>query len=132
MKLRKIAMCVALSLIFSFIVVGYASLSDTMITRGHAEVDTPEGLFITGISEDKYSGLDVREASFTEYSTTVSTDLSKSSDRTAGSVTYTIEVYNNTKHVYAYRGLYYQTSALDNTYIAQDKNKNPTKKQGLH
>ena len=128
MKLKKIAALIALSLIFSFIVVGYASLSDTMMVRGNAEVNTPKGLFITNITSGTRSGLDVYNASFAEYSTTVTANLSKSSDRTAGSVTYTIRVFNNTEYVYAYRDLYYQDSVYSNSYIVQNKNSNPTNK----
>ena len=99
MKLKTIAICIAFSLIFSFVMVGYASLSDTMITRGNAEVKTPKGLFITNITPPAKapSGLDVYTATFAEYSTTVTVNLSKSADRTGGGVTYTIRVYNNTE-----------------------------------
>ena len=62
-KIQVIALCIALFLVFPFIFVGYAALSDTMLVRGTAEVDTPEGLFITSISTDAYSGLDVYSAS---------------------------------------------------------------------
>lgn len=127
-KIQVIALCITLFLVFPFIFVGYAALSDTMLVRGTAEVETPEGLFITSISRDSYSGLDVYSASFTEYSTTVTANLSKISDRTAGSVTYTVRVLNNTKYEYAYRGLYYQTQSVDNTYIVQNTNTNPTNK----
>ena len=99
-KLRMIAFCVLLSLMFSFIVVGYAALSDTMTVFGNAEVNTPMGLFITQITPGKPSGLDVYTATFIEWSTTVTVNLSKSSDRTAGSITYTIRVFNNTKYEY--------------------------------
>ena len=127
MKLKTIAIYLAFSLIFSFIMVGYASLSDTMITRGNAEVKTPKGLFITNITPGRANGLDVYKASFAEYSTTVTVNLSKSSDRTAGSITYTIRVYNNTEYEYAYRDLYYQSNVLNNSFIVQNPNSNPSK-----
>ena len=45
-KLKVVSMCIALFLMFSFILVGYAALTDTMTMLGTAEVNTPEGLFI--------------------------------------------------------------------------------------
>ena len=126
MLLKKIAIFVAFSLIFSFVVVGYASLSDTMITRGQAEVNTPKGLFITQITPGKASSLDVYTSSFAEYSTTVTVNLSKTSDRTQGSITYTIRVFNNTEYEYAYRDLYYQDTVYDNSYIVQNTSSSPS------
>ena len=127
MMVKKIAFFVAFSLVFSFIVVGYASLSDTMLTRGQAEVNTPKGLFITLITPGKPNSLDVYTASFAEYSTTVTVNLSKTSDRTQGSITYTIRVFNNTEYEYAYRDLYYQDTVYDNSYIVQNTSSSPSK-----
>ena len=127
-KLKIVASCIALSLIFSFLVIGYASLTDTMFVRGTAEVDTPEGLFITAIETGNHPVLDVYSSSFTEYSTTVTANLSKSADRTAGSVTYTVTVLNNTRYEYAYRGLYYQTGVNNNNYISEEPDYNPSNK----
>ena len=58
-KLKIVASCIALSLIFSFLVIGYASLTDTMFVRGTAEVDTPEGLFITAIETGNHPGFTI-------------------------------------------------------------------------
>ena len=123
----KIIICVIFSLMFSFITIGYAALSDTMSVQGSAEINTPEGLFITSITQKSRSGLDVYTASFAEYSTTVTANLSKSADRTAGSVTYVIKVLNNTNYEYAYRDLYYQSTVYNNSYIVQNQTSNPTK-----
>ena len=98
MKSKNVAIFVIFSLMFSLIAFGYAALTDTMGVRGTAEVNTPEGLFVTAITRKSQSGLDVYTSTFAEYSTAVTTNLSKSSDRTAGSVTYVIRVFNNTKH----------------------------------
>ena len=121
MKSKNVAIFVIFSLMFSLIAFGYAALTDTMGVRGTAEVNTPEGLFITSITRKSQSGLDVYTSTFAEYSTAVTTNLSKSSDRTAGSVTYVIRVFNNTKHEYAYRDLYYQTSVYNNSYIVENQ-----------
>lgn len=122
-----ISLCIALSFMFSFITLGYASLTDTLNIVGKAEADTPEGLFITKIvQKGSASRLDVYNASFAEYSTTVTTELSKSTNNNAGSVTYTISVINNTKLEYAYRGLYYQSglTGYNNNYISTSNGNN--------
>jgi len=106
---------------FSFIMVGYAALTDSLSISGTMEADTPKGLFITSVERDgNVSRLDVYNASFAEYSTTVTVGLSKSNNSYAGSVRYKITVLNNTTLEYAYRGLYYQPNAsgYSNSYIS--------------
>ena len=64
--------CVLFSFVFCFLVVGYAKFSDVMLLTGKAEVNTPQGLFITSVvRKGNANRLDVYNASFTEYSTTV-------------------------------------------------------------
>ena len=107
----NVILCIALSFMFLFSTFGYAALTDTLSIRGTASIEMPSGLFITKIErKGSPSGLDIYEADFLDYSTTVDTTLSKSSNRTAGSITYNVTVFNNTKYEYAYRGLYYQSS----------------------
>ncbi|MBO7196352.1 MAG: hypothetical protein J6V80_03365 [Clostridia bacterium] len=107
----NILVSVALSFMFLFMTVGFAALTDNLTITGKVKVDIPSGLFIVDITESKKpSGLDKATYGYIGYSTTIDTTLSKSSDRTAGSVTYTVTVYNNTKYEYAYRGLYYQSN----------------------
>ena len=126
-KKSIVSLCIALSLMFSFLALGYASLTDTLNITGRAEADTPEGLFITSVKlKENPTRLDVYNASFTEYSTTVTTDLSKSTNNNAGSVTYIITVANNTKLEYAYRMLYYQSTltGYNNNYISEQNANN--------
>lgn len=107
----SVILCVALSFMFVFSAIGYSALTDNLGIRGNANVVVPSGLFITNITQkNNPSGLDVYQSDFIDYSTTVDCTLSKSSNRTQGQITYEITVFNNTKHEYAYRGLYYQTS----------------------
>ena len=123
----KIAgLCVAFFFMFSFMLVGFAKYTDILQVTGTMEVDTPEGLFITAIESGTPSRLDVYTASFTEYSTTVTTSLSKTNNNYAGSITYTITVVNNTKYEYAYRGLYYQSdvSGYNNNLIRTSNGNN--------
>lgn len=123
----NVILCVALSFMFLFTTIGYSALTDSLIIQGTAEVEIPSGLFITNIEiSGSASGLDQYDVSFIEYSTTVDTTLSKSADRNAGSVTYTITVLNNTKYEYAYRGLYYQgnLSGYNNNLVSTSNGNN--------
>ena len=116
-KSFKILICLVLSFSFCFLTIGYAALSDSLKITGKAEISIPEGLFITNIQRvGNASNLDKEEVDFVQYSTTVDTTLNRTNSYwrpSAGSVTYSITVFNNTKLEYAYRGLYYQPK-LDN------------------
>ena len=104
-------LCAALSLMICFVSIGYAAVSDSFTIRGEAKIEVPSGLFITKIEKVSQSGLDVNEISYVPYSTTVTCSLSKSSNNTAGQAKYRITVLNNTEQEYAFRKLYYQTTA---------------------
>lgn len=112
----KVTGCIVLSFMICFISLGYASLSDTLLVKGEAEVSIPDGLFITAVEEDvdgvvgKTSNLDTRAAEHLDYTTTVDCTLNRGSSRAVGKVTYKITVLNNTNRTYAYRKLYYQSS----------------------
>lgn len=113
----------ALSLMVSFLSIGYATVTDNLRISGRAEIQIPSGLFITDIKHISSSGLDVSDASYTEYSTTVTCSLSKRNSNQAGSITYEITVLNNTTYEYAYRDLYFQSSLKDfNNDLIQKKN----------
>lgn len=115
-----VIVCAMLSFMLLFITVGYAALTVDLAVKGEVKVHIPSGLFITDISKKSESGLDVRDVSYVKNSTTVECGLSKSSNNTAGSVTYEITVLNNTELEYAYRGLYYQSSleGYHNAYVS--------------
>ena len=122
--------CVALSFMFLFITVGYASFTDTMKLTGEAIAEPPEGLFIIDIVTQGTNDVDHQTVEFLPFTTTVDSTIDKKNSTTSssgggwwpgwgggqttttyeGSVTYQITVLNNTKHEYAYRGLFYQTS----------------------
>ena len=116
-KSLKALVCLALSFAFCFLTVGYAALSDNLTITGKAKISIPEGLFITDIQRvGGTQNLDKESVSFVQYSTTVDTTLNRTNSYwrpSAGSVTYSITVFNNTNLEYAYRGLYYQPR-LDN------------------
>ena len=115
----------ALSLMVSFLSIGYATVTDNLRISGKAEIQIPSGLFITEIKQISSSGLDVSDATYTEYSTTVKCSLSKRSNNQAGSITYEITVLNNTTYEYAYRDLYFQSSLSGyNNDLVQKTNAN--------
>ena len=124
----NVIVCIALSFMFLFISIGYSAYTDQLSIRGDADIRVPEGLFIIDIQTDETSNIDHQTATFTQYTTTVDSIIDKKDDTTttsnsrpgrpgtttttkySGSVTYEITVFNNTKHEYAYRGLFYQKS----------------------
>lgn len=109
-KRMNVIVCVALSFMILFTGVGYSAITGSLHIKGTAKTDVPSGLFITAISTQSTSRIDVNNVEFITYTTTVDSTLSKSSSNRAGTVTYKITVFNNTKYEYAYRGLYYQSS----------------------
>ena len=134
-----IIMTVVMLLMSCFISVGYAAISDRLEMRGSVSVSMPEGLFISGIKVQGTTDVDHQSVSFIPYTTTVESIIDKKNDTTttsggnswwpnwgqttttttyAGTVTYEITVYNNTKYEYAYRGLYYQTSEYNNSKVS--------------
>lgn len=123
--MKNLLIIVALSLMTSFLFIGYATVTDTLRISGKAEIQIPSGLFITDISMVSSSGLDVSNATYTQYSTTVTCSLSKRSNNQAGSITYEITVLNNTTYEYAYRDLYFQSSLSGfNNNLVQKTNAN--------
>ena len=116
----KVSVCLVLSFAFLFTCIGFAAITDHLTVNGFAEISVPSGLFIIDITSNSPSYLDKNEFKHIEYSTTIISNLSKSSSRTAGSVTYQVTVLNNTQYEYAWRGLYYQSSVdgYTNEYIS--------------
>ena len=126
LKQMKIFVSIALSCIFLFTAIGYSALTDNLELAGSVSVQIPEGLFITEIRTLGTNNVDHQSVSFIQYTTTVDSTIDKKDNTTtttsgrpgrpgttttttyAGTVTYEITVYNNTKYEYAYRGLYYQ------------------------
>ncbi len=115
MKTWKIsAICILLTFLCVFTSLGYASISTILEITGSTKVEIPSGLFITYVSPGDSTQIDYNVVDFVDYTTTVDSNISKSSGKwETGEVTYTVIVRNNTKLTYAYRGIYYQTN-LDN------------------
>ncbi|MBO5212715.1 MAG: hypothetical protein J6B60_04155 [Clostridia bacterium] len=109
MKRKTIALlCIALSLIFSVICIGYASLSDNLTIDGSAEVNAQEGVFITDVAEA--SGLTANQYISTTLSSTIVVPANSS-------VTIEITVHNNYDVTYAYNDTLYVTDAYDNNNV---------------
>ena len=100
-----------------FIGIGYATLTDDLKLDGKANVQIPEGLFITSVRTTSTSNTDKNTVSFVEYSTTVNSVVSRKGN-SAGTVVYMITVLNNTNYEYAYRGLYYMNTYGNNSYVS--------------
>lgn len=113
----KSLLCISLSLMCLFTCVGYAALSSTQKVYGTVKNDVPYGLFITQMENKTNTNLDQHTYSFVDYSTTVSSMLSRRG-YSAGSAVYEITVLNNTEYEYAYRGLYYMSSYGNNSYVS--------------
>jgi len=130
-KLTKVLLCTALSFVFCFVLLGYASLTDNLTIRGTTNVSVPDGLFITDMTYVDSLNLDSQTFSFVPYSTTIKTTLNRTKPRfgngQAGWVTYRVTVRNNTNLEYAYRIVYYQSN-LDgyngNEYISENNSNN--------
>ena len=96
-----------------------------MRVSGTVKTDIPYGLFITSVTTSSTSNTDKNTVSYLQYSTTIDSTISRKSN-SAGTVTYTVTVLNNTKLTYSYRKIYYQTT-LDgyngNSYVATSNNR---------
>ncbi len=103
---KKILIFTAFLFMFSFLGFGYAGFTDTLSIRGNANITIPYGLFITEVEESSRSNATSQAVSFLSYTTTV--DASIKRNNSTGTITYKINVLNNTDLTYAYRGLYYQ------------------------
>ena len=129
-KMMKLMLAAVLSFSFIFTAVGYAALNDNLSIKGDASIFIPEGLFIVEMSEVSATNVDTNRYSFQQYSTTVSSTINRTSSRwnnRAGTVTYSITVYNNTNLEYAYRDIYYQKNAdgyNGNSYVSSSNGNN--------
>ena len=121
MKTWKIcAICILLAFLCLLSSLGYAAVSSTMRVSGSVKTDIPYGLFITSVSTTNTSNTDKNQVSYLQYSTALDSTISRKGS-SAGTVTYTVTVLNNTKLTYSYRGIYFQTP-LDgyngNSYVS--------------
>ena len=114
--LQKCLLFIALGLMSVFICVGYASYTDVLAINGTTKIEIPSGLFIRSITTLSSTNTDKNEVSYTAYTTTVNSIISRKSG--TGTVVYEITVLNNTEYEYAYRGLYYMNTYGNNSYVS--------------
>ena len=126
MKTWKISVtCILLTFLCLFSSLGYAAVSGAMRVSGSVKNDIPYGLFITSVTTKSTSNTDKNLVEHKEYTTTVDSTISRKGN-SAGTVTYTVTVLNNTKLTYSYRGIYYQTNLTGyngNNYVATANNR---------
>jgi len=122
----KTSICIGLSFICCFMVIGYAAISTSLGIEGTVNIDIPYGLFIVDVSvvNGTENNISKNEFDYLNYTTTFDSLIAKSGN-SAGSVTYKITVLNNTRLTYSYRDIYYQTNLSDyngNSYISKTNN----------
>ena len=122
-KSYSIIILIFMLIISCFISVGYAQITKDTTIRGKVDIDIPEGLFITNVKTISTSNVSQNSVSFIEESTTVNSIIRRQGN-SAGTVVYEITVFNNTKHEYAYRGLYFMSSYGSNSYVITTNNNN--------
>lgn len=132
-KVQKLFAVIAFSLIFSFVTVGYAAITDELTVEGTANVDAPDIIFITNAYVKSATNA---TATVDGYTATVM-NSTVSLTGTSGSVTYTVTVQNNTNFVSYYQGVTYDGTILDNASITkssasikENDEKNPLTSKG--
>ncbi|MBQ4111173.1 MAG: hypothetical protein IJD38_00080 [Clostridia bacterium] len=102
-------------------------MSDSLSVTGTADLEIPQGLFITAVEvSDNPSPSNVysHTESFLPYSTTVDSTIRRTSG--TGTITYEVTVFNNTPLTYSYRDIYYQTNLTGyngNNYVTKTPNR---------
>ncbi len=114
-KSVKASFCFALSLIFVFLCVGYAQLTDTLIVSGQVDLSTNKGIYITGVAVPE--GADATVDSFISTILTSTMNLGTNGDCT---VTLSVTFFNNSDKTYMYDSVTYESEAYTNDSIVFD------------
>lgn len=114
-KTVKALFCVALSMIFVFLCVGYAQLTDTLIVSGQVDLSTNKGIYITGV--EVQDGADATVDSFISTILTSTVNLGTNGDST---VTLSVTFFNNSDKTYMYDSVTYESDAYTNDGIVFD------------
>lgn len=118
-KWGKRLFCIAFSFMFSFMVIGYAALTDTLMVSGTTNLTEPNALYIVKIeavgSNGNATAGDYTEVFPTNVSSTIS--VGKYNRNTPNTITYKITVKNNTRYKYSYVGIEYEKNANNNSYL---------------
>ncbi len=114
-KSIKALCCIAFSLIFVFLGVGYAQLTDTLAVSGKVDLSSQEGIYITGV--ELQDGADVTVNAF--ISTILTSTVNLGTDGSS-SVTLSVTFFNNSDATYMYDSVTYETDAYSNDDIVFD------------
>ena len=120
--LTKALILSTLGFMFVFLCVGYAQFTTSLDVDGNVDVNVPEGLFITDMTELSSSNIDRNDYYFVSQTTNVVNRISRGTSDELGVVVYEVTIYNNTDSTYYYRDIYYQTGLSDyngNDYITE-------------
>ena len=120
--LTKALILSTLGFMFVFLCVGYAQFTTSLDVDGNVDVNVPEGLFITDMTELSTSNIDRNDYYFVPQTTNVVNRISRGTSDELGVVVYEVTIYNNTDSTYYYRDIYYQTGLSDyngNDYITE-------------
>lgn len=96
-----------LSFAISFLCVGNAAISGNMMISGSVTAQPPIGIYITDVVVSGTNRAVAKSHSHVTNSTTLMSNVSKTSVSSSGTVTYKITVWNNSPYVYAYSGVEY-------------------------
>ena len=112
----RILSCALLSLVFAFLSVGYAVLSDELFISGEASVEGKpyEGVYISNV--EVYKTSKASSVSFEFYKPTNLSATVKPTG-TGGSITYKVTVHNNTNVTYWYIQSEFEKSFESNSLI---------------
>ena len=115
----KVLLSATFCIMLAFLCVGYAAITGTLSIVGEASIASPEGIYITNISEVGTSNIEVNEFSYISSTTNVVNRIKRGSSNEPGTVTYEITIFNNTDSTYYFR---YMTGISDyngNDYISE-------------
>ncbi len=116
-KIQKLFATVAFSLIFCFVLVGYAALNDELVIDGSAEVEIPKIIFITDVKVKSTSGVKAEVNSYD--GTVMNSTVTFNENSSSGTATYTVTIKNNTNFVSYYQGVNYDGTILNNSAITK-------------
>ena len=117
----KVLLNITICIMFFFVSIGYATISDIFNISGSAQATVTEGIFITEITEVSTSNIDKNDFSFISPTTNIVNTVSRGSADSDGVIVYEVTIYNNTHNTYYYRDNYYQTELDEyngNDYIS--------------
>ncbi|MGM9684509.1 MAG: hypothetical protein ACI3XQ_13005 [Eubacteriales bacterium] len=114
-KAVKALFCIAFSLVFVFLCVGYAQLSDSLTVNGNVSLSSQDGIYITGVSVPEGA-----DATVNAYISTVLTSTVDLGTDGASTVTLSVTFFNNSDSTYMYDSVTYDSDAYSNANIVFD------------